>query len=51
MICISCGNTSFQLYSQDSAMNLPVYQCNFCKLYFNGNKKKISGNLLGGLLG
>lgn len=39
MICISCGNSSFQLYSQNSAMNIPVYQCNFCKLYFNGDSE------------
>lgn len=39
MICISCGKSSFLLYSQNSSMGLPVYQCNFCKLYFNGNSE------------
>lgn len=39
MICISCGKSSFLLYSQNSSMNLPVYQCNFCKLYFNGDSE------------
>ncbi len=50
MICISCGKSSFLLYSQNSSMGLPVYQCNFCKLYFNGDSenevKKISGDIL-----
>lgn len=39
MICISCGNSSFLLYSQNSSMGIPVYQCKFCKLYFNGNSE------------
>ncbi len=47
MQCISCGNTSFVVYAQQSSLGLPIYHCKNCGLYITGDseskvKEKIS---------
>ncbi|MDE1828985.1 MAG: class I SAM-dependent methyltransferase [Thaumarchaeota archaeon] len=40
MNCISCGESSFVIYSEDSNMNLPVYRCKSCGLFVTGSDEK-----------
>ncbi len=37
MNCISCGSSSFALYSENSNMELPVYKCIKCNLLVTGS--------------
>ena len=39
MDCISCGNKSLKLYSDDSYFSLPVFLCESCGLYVTGNSE------------
>lgn len=39
MDCVSCGNSSPTIYSKDSYMDLPVYQCPDCDLLMTGNSE------------
>ena len=39
MKCIVCGNTEPVKYADNSGLDLPVYQCKQCKLYFTGNSE------------
>ncbi len=36
MECISCGNSSFSIFSENSYLNLPVTKCESCKLMMTG---------------
>ncbi len=36
MKCISCGNTSMNKYTDNSFLELPVFQCKKCNLYVTG---------------
>jgi len=39
MSCISCGKSSLAIYSENSFLKLPVYQCKNCNLYITGNSE------------
>lgn len=39
MNCVSCGKSSFVIYSENSNMNLPVYQCKLCGLFVTGSNE------------
>ena len=39
MSCISCGNKSLRLYTDNSYFSLPVFVCDFCGLYVTGNSE------------
>ena len=39
MKCIVCGNTEPVKYTDNSGLDLPVYQCKQCKLYFTGDSE------------
>lgn len=39
MNCISCGSSSFTLYSENSKMGLPVYSCAKCGLFVTGSSE------------
>ena len=40
MKCISCGNTSMNKYTDNSFLELPVFQCKKCNLYVTGKSEK-----------
>ena len=39
MNCVSCGKSSLSIYSVNSYLNLPVYQCKDCSLLISGNSE------------
>lgn len=41
MKCIVCGSTEPVKYTNTSELDLPVYQCKQCKLYFTGNSESV----------
>ena len=40
MKCISCDSEKFLEYSKESSLNIPVFQCNYCKLIVTGKTKE-----------
>ena len=40
MKCISCDNASMDKYTDNSYLELPVFQCKKCNLYVTGKSEK-----------